>query len=233
VVFVSKRLGAVSLTALLTACIVHPHRGAMPEQFSSPATPVSLPGAGTYRIDPGQSELRVLVYRAGTLAHLGHNHVLVNRALSGQVVVGENLESCSLDFLAAADKFSVDDAQARREEGTDFTGEVSEDAKTGTLRNMLSAAQLNAARFPTLAVKSAAFATLQGVPTATLSVRVAGHDSSVTAPFIVHAESGLLFASATFELRQTSLGLTPYSLMGGALQVQDAMQVKIRIVASR
>jgi hypothetical protein len=33
------------------------------------------------------------------------------------------------------------------------------------------------------------------------------------------------------ELRQTDLGLTPYSLMLGALQVQDAMTVKFKIVA--
>jgi hypothetical protein len=36
-------------------------------------------------------------------------------------------------------------------------------------------------------------------------------------------------AIGSMELRQTALGLTPYSLMGGALQVQDAMQLKFRI----
>jgi hypothetical protein len=33
------------------------------------------------------------------------------------------------------------------------------------------------------------------------------------------------------ELRQSTLGLTPYSLMLGALQVQDALTVKFKIVA--
>ena len=37
-----------------------------------------LPGR-VYRIDERQSELRILVYRAGPLARLGHNHVMVNR----------------------------------------------------------------------------------------------------------------------------------------------------------
>jgi hypothetical protein len=36
----------------------------------------------------------------------------------------------------------------------------------------------------------------------------------------------------SLELRQTALGLTPYSLMLGALQVQDAMTVKFSIVAA-
>jgi hypothetical protein len=35
----------------------------------------------------------------------------------------------------------------------------------------------------------------------------------------------------SFELRQTALGLTPFSLMLGALQVQDAMRIKFEIVA--
>jgi len=41
-----------------------------------------------------------------------------------------------------------------------------------------------------------------------------------------------LSASGSFELRQSALGLTPYSLMLGALQVQDAMTVKFRLVAT-
>ena len=34
------------------------------------------------------------------------------------------------------------------------------------------------------------------------------------------------------ELRQSALGLTPYSIMFGALQVQDAVTIKFRLIAS-
>jgi polyisoprenoid-binding protein YceI len=231
-VLLSKIVGVAALIILLTACATHPRRGASPAAPATAASFTSLPAAGTYRIDPGQSELRVLVYRAGSLAHLGHNHVLVNRALSGEVIVGATLSASSISFSVPVDKFSVDDAQARREEGADFPGEVPDDAKVGTLRNMLSAPQLNAARFPALLVKSRAFDSSQGGPTATLELNVAGHDSSVTMPFSLQAESDRLTAYATFELRQTAVGLTPYSLLGGALQVKDALQVKIKILAT-
>ena len=40
-----------------------------------------------------------------------------------------------------------------------------------------------------------------------------------------------LTATGTLELRQSALGLAPYSLMLGALQVQDAMTIKFKIVA--
>ncbi len=40
------------------------------------------------------------------------------------------------------------------EEGGDFPGDIPEDAKAGTRRNMLSSAVLNAAEYPDITVKS-------------------------------------------------------------------------------
>jgi hypothetical protein len=40
-----------------------------------------------------------------------------------------------------------------------------------------------------------------------------------------------LSAAGTFELRQSALGLAPFSVMLGALQVRDDMRLKFRIVA--
>jgi hypothetical protein len=225
-----KRVCVAALMLLLTACGTTPsHRRVSP---GKPASLESLPAPGTYRIDPAESELRVLVYRGGSLAHLGHNHVLVNLEVSGSIIVGDSLQTSSFGFTVPVDKFVVDDAQARLDEGADFPGQVPEDAKAGTLHNMLSASQLNAAQFPTLAVKSVAIDNPQGAPTATLTVTVAGHDSTISAPFSLQGESGHLTATGSFELRQSAVGISPYSLLGGALQVQDAMQVKIKIVAS-
>jgi YceI-like domain len=224
----SKRVCVVALTLLLTSCGTTPsHRIPTP----SPASVESLPSPGMYRIDPARSQLRVMVFRGGSLAHLGHNHVLDNRALSGVVTVGDSLQSSSFEFSAPVGKFVVDDAQARQEEGADFPGEVPDDAKAGTLHNMLSASQLNGAQFPTLDVKSVTIDSVQGVPTATLKVTVAGHDSTISAPFSLTGDSGELRATGQFELRQSAVGISPYSLMGGALQVLDAMQVKLTIVA--
>jgi len=45
------------------------------------------------------------------------------------------------------------------------------------------------------------------------------------------ADRNSLTATAAFELRQTALGLTPFSLLLGALAVRDAMQVKLNVVA--
>jgi hypothetical protein len=192
-----------------------------------------LPAAHrVYRIDESHSELRVLVYRAGPLAHLGHNHVIVNRSLHGVVNLAESGGSVfSMEVPVAG--FVVDDAQARSQEGPDFAAAVSEDAKSGTLRNMLSTALLAADEFPMIVVRSADAAGLPGGGDmiVAVTISVAGHESTINVPLNLHSSSNHLSASGSLELRQSALGLTPYSLMLGALQVQDAMTIKFDIAA--
>ena len=68
----------------LAACAVPRTHPAAPQCLDdSTSWPDLLLSGKAYRVDENQSELRVLVYRAGAMARLGHNHVLVNRALCG------------------------------------------------------------------------------------------------------------------------------------------------------
>jgi hypothetical protein len=169
------------------------------------------------------------VYRAGPLARLGHNHVMVNRALTGRVQIGDSISSTVFSVKLAAAAFAVDDAQARAEEGDDFSGEIPEDAKAGTRRNMLGAAVLNAEEFPDITVTSVALSGSLAAATAELEISAAGHRSTISVPLTLQAEAHHVIAAGSMELRQTALGLAPYSLLGGALQVQDAMQLKFKI----
>jgi hypothetical protein len=204
-----------------------------------------------YRVDEAQSELRVLVYRAGPLARLGHNHVVVNRNLRGAVNLAGVAGAPAFWLSVPSAEFTVDEPLARAEEGADFAAAVPDDARSGTLQNMLSAAVLDAAEFPAITVKSVAVASPQGAEdpgaagatgatgataatrtmVASVTIGVAGHESTIDVPFALQMESGRVSATGTLELRQSALGLTPYSLMLGALQVQDSMTVKFKIVA--
>jgi polyisoprenoid-binding protein YceI len=232
-----KSLAVAFLALVLASCgTVRQRPGPPPKRNPPPEILQSLPAAGTYKIDTGQSELRLLVYRAGALANLGHNHVMVNRAVSGSIVVGADLSASSFWLSVPVNSFEVDAAGGRHEEGAEFSDEVSPQAKSGTLHNMLSATVLNAAQFPFVTVKSltlnSAPSGAVGQPTATLTISVAGHDSSIDAAFNLQADSQQIAATGTFELSQKAVGLTPYSLMGGALSVRDVIQVKFKIVAA-
>jgi hypothetical protein len=220
------------LCAALASCAAQRPRPVTPQAPNPPSASLqSLPAAGTYPIDSSRSELRVLVYRAGPLANLGHNHVLVNHSIKGSVHLADSLASSSFSLSVPAADFVVDDSEARRQEGSDFPGDIPQDAKEGTAHNMLSAALLNATEFPTIAVKSVTIGDPQGQPTVSALIAIAGHESTVSAPFTLQGDTHHFTAVGTFELRQTSIGLKPYSLFGGALQVQDAMQIKLSIVA--
>jgi hypothetical protein len=255
---VSKNLGIGALALVLAACSAFQARHAAPkspgasQELQAPS-PIDqgAPGGTTYRVDETQSELRILVYRAGPLARLGHNHVVVNRKLRGAVNVASAAGAAGAAGAASfwlsvpSSAFDVDDARARAEEGADFAAAVPDDAKSGTLQNMLSAAVLDAAEFPAITVRSVAVASPQGAEgaaatgaveatrtmVASVTIAVAGHESTIDIPFSLQLESGRLSATGTMELRQSALGLAPYSLMLGALQVQDQMTVKFRIVA--
>jgi polyisoprenoid-binding protein YceI len=227
---VFKRAAAAVLILCVAACVSPRPRPAAPQSAQPPGVSAqSLPAPGAYQIDSSESELRLLVYRAGPLANLGHNHVMVNHHVTGLVQIGSNISNSSFSLEVPVDDFVVDDAQARREEGGDFPGEIPEDAKSGTRRNMLGPALLNAAEYPAITVNCTAIDASAGALTAYLTIRVAGQEAKVTAPFTLNGDGRHLTATGSIELRQTAIGLKPYSLMRGALQVQDAVQLKFRI----
>jgi hypothetical protein len=239
---VFKIVGIGVLALSLAACgALKGRNAAPPSPGPAPSLELPLPGQA-YEIDENRSELRILVYRAGPLARLGHNHVMVNRRVHGAVKLAP--EGASAFWLRVpVAEFIVDELQARREEGPDFAADVPDDARSGTLHNMLSAAVLDAADHPDISINGVAAAgggaAAGGAPdsgaaplVATLTIGVAGHESKIEVPFVLESGPGRLSASGSFELRQSALGLTPYSLMLGALQVQDAMTVKFRLVAT-
>lgn len=223
-----KRPSIIALFLLLAACATPTPRSWPPP----PPRPLqAMPTSGVYQIDPQHSELRILVYSAGPLANFGHNHVMVNRALSGSLRVGQSIETSGFELSIPVAQFIVDDPGARREEGEDFSGDVSAHARDGTLHNMLSAPLLNADSYPSIEIRSEQLQETHGSLNAIMALRIAGRDANIAAPFTIATAPGGIGAAASFEVRQTELGLTPTSLLGGALQVGDAIHIKLTLTA--
>ena len=101
-----RRVAAIVLMLALAACAgPHPRRAPVAGNISA-GTLQALPLPGEYRIDSVDSEVRLLVYRAGPLARLGHNHVMVNRALHGDVTLERNLPDSTFELIAPVSAFS-------------------------------------------------------------------------------------------------------------------------------
>ncbi len=129
-----KRVAIALVVLGLAACGAPRPRPPAPQTPNQPTPRLQpLPAPGTYRIDSEQLGAARVGVSGGSAGELGHNHVMVNRALSGTVQIGATWQASSFSISVPVGDFIVDDAQARFEEGGDFPGEIPEDAKAGTL----------------------------------------------------------------------------------------------------
>ena len=237
-------LPALSL-AMLSGC-PSPPRAPPPLPPAAPGAappavaPVPAPHVGTpYQILPQSSLLTVLVYRGGTLASAGHNHVIASHDLSGAVYIPSAVMQSSFEVHVPVGTLTVDEAELRAQQpAAEFPPDVSESAKQGTRRNMLGEALLDAQRNPEIVLQSLQLepadgaAADSGTVLAHVQSSVRGQLRTFTVPVRYRLEEkGTLEISGEFLLRQSELGLTPFSALLGALQVQDEMRVNFHIVA--
>ena len=207
-----------------------------------PPAPAPTPHLGTpYEIVPQASLLTILVYRAGALASAGHNHVIASHDLSGTIYVPPAIRDSSFAINVPVATLTVDEAALRAQQpAAEFPPDVSDSAKEGTRRNMLGENLLDAQRSPEIVLRSlqltdttgANAAAASGTVQAQVQSSVRGQQRTFTVPVRYRITGdGALEASGEFPLRQSELGLTPFSAMLGALQVQDEMRVSFHIVA--
>ena len=65
-----------------------------------------------------------------------------------------------------------------------------------------------------------------------LAIRVRDQVTNVELPVALEWRGAELVARGALELRQSQLGLVPFSVMMGALQVQDALRLQFEVVAT-
>jgi polyisoprenoid-binding protein YceI len=178
-----------------------------------------------------QSLLTILVFRGGALAKAGHNHVIASHSMTGTAWVPEDPDHASFEIHVPVNDFTIDEPQLRALEGNEFSAAVPDSAREGTKKNMLSEPMLDGARFPEVVLRSERMESgLEGI-LAQVSVTVRGQTRTVTVPIRYEVKENEVRAQGQLALKQTDLGLTPFSLLGGALRVEDEMTVKFSVVA--
>jgi polyisoprenoid-binding protein YceI len=229
--------GGVAALLVLCAVVAACARPARP-----PVEPAPVPAphgigeplpadAQRFQVVPSESLITILVYRAGTLAKAGHNHVVASRDLSGSVIFTPQVERGAFALRMPLGSLSVDEPELRRAAGEEFSAPVPESARVSTRRNMLSAAVLEAERFPYLTIVSQKLEPAAGGALATVQITVRDATRVLTLPVRYEQKGTELLADGEFALRQTDLGLQPFSALLGALQVQDEMRVRFRVLA--
>lgn len=222
------------LVVLLASCQTPPSgtEAAGPIKPSVSSVQTAPASAVRYRIRPDLSDVRFLVYRAGPLARLGHNHVIQARSIQGEVQLAPDFSASTLRLTLPVADFEVDNPGTRRDEGPDFTTEPDENAIAGTRRNMLSDKVLDATRYGEIAIESSKITGPAWEPDITLRIRLHGVEKEVTVPVALSTAPDQLIATASFSIRQSDFDIKPLSVLGGGLQVADAVRIRLRLVAA-
>lgn len=234
----ARMLCVAALVALGAAgCQTAPERPAAGEvaEYRYPAQryqPGAPDNARLYRLDAEASTVRVLVYRGGTLAAAGHNHVVVPGQLRGAVWLPQGaLDGVRMDIAVPLESLRVDPEDDRAAIGGSFAAGVDDEARRGTRRNMLGPDGLDAARFPLLGLRVQGAAGELPRPVLQLQVYLHGRRHDVTVPAAVTVDGERLRARGRFAIRQSWFGIEPFSALGGALRVQDWLTVEFDVVA--
>ena len=229
----TPRFAALFPLLLLAACQALPPAGKSAALAEPIASEARLPAAATrFTVDPAASEIRLLVYRTGPLARFGHNHV-VTGPVSGEIRAGESAAKSGFWLDVKVASLNVDQASARREEGKEFAAEVSPQARRGTRANMLGEAVLDAQRYPEIRIVSVALSGPRWNPTVVARTTLHGVTRDLRFPAAVIEDGRRLTVVASFTIRQSDFGITPFVTLGGGLRVRDAIDIRIRIVARR
>jgi hypothetical protein len=219
---------AAALAGILAACAQLPRveaPSAPPAEFPEAYYLQALKqGKPVFRVESRESLVVIEVRRSGSLARLGHDHVVASREVVGYVAPDEG----RADLYVALARMQVDEPALRAEAGLDT--QPGESDVEGTRANMLEKV-LEAEKFPfALVGVSGANARRGDVP---LSVTITLHGSTRTlqVPARIDADADRMSVTGTFSFDQTDFGITPYSLLGGAIAVQNRVDLRFRIIA--
>src|SRR6266568_5745505 len=229
----SRRAGLAA--ALLSTMLALTLAGCAPpvrERASAPAAPpaefpegyyleAAARGRPVFRVDPAESLVVIEVRRAGSLARLGHDHVVASHEVGGYVAPDEG----RADLYVQLERLEVDEAALRAEAG--FDTQPTESDIEGTRANMLVRV-LEADRFPFALIRVSGVDASRGEATMGIAITLHGSTRTLQAPARIDADADRIEVTGRLSLDQTDFGITPYSLLGGVIAVRNGVDLRFR-----
>lgn len=186
-----------------------------------------------YSIDAAASEILILVYRKGTLSRLGHDHVISASDVSGRIVLVDKIGESELDLAIPVTSLVVDDPQVRERADLGSGSQPSEKDRESTRRAMLGPKVLDAERFGTVKVHAKVSGGTLPDLELDLTLKIHGVERQFRSPVKVEKTAERISASGSLVIRQSDFGIEPFSVLAGALAVEDELKIQYHVVASR
>jgi polyisoprenoid-binding protein YceI len=221
------RLAAIAFCVALVACAPPP-----PEPSPDVRAPADFPkreyrqaaaaGQAVYRIDAASSLVVIEVRRGGSLARIGHDHVVASHDVQGYVLPAAG----RADLYVPLATLSVDEPALRAAAHFDTTPSAVDIA--GTRRNMLvRVLDAEAYPFARVSVRRADAGRVEA------DIALHGVTRPIRVPIQLASRADRVDVSGDLRLRQTDFGIVPLSIFGGAVQVQDELALRFTLRASR
>ena len=187
-----------------------------------------------YVVEPAQSDFHWLVYKAGAFSRFGHNHTIAVGDLSGSVLVNrDDLAKSQFDLQFGVGQLVVDDPALRSTLGEDFSSVPKPDDIAGTRKNMLSERVLDGEKYPQIRVTGTGPTMGAGMQELAVKIEMLGRVIDLKVPTKVTIDGDQLRATGEFELNHADLGMQPFSVMAGALQVGEKLSFTYDVRAQR
>jgi hypothetical protein len=216
----SKHLKALVLLLVVSPLAAQPVEE-VPEDFE------------LYEIDAGASDVHWLVYRAGAFSRFGHNHVISVGEMTGRVLVHPELHQSTFEIEIPVAALVVDDPALRAELGEEFDSVPTAEDVAGTRTNMLSPSVLDGSDHPVLRITGTGPSGERGSETLDVTIEILGRLIPAVLPTTVSLDGDTLEAAGEFRLTHEQLGMKPFSVMMGALQVGEPLDFTYRLSARR
>jgi hypothetical protein len=182
-------------------------------------------GQPVFEVDPASSLVVIEVRRGGTLAHLGHDHVVASHDVRGYMAPADG----RADLYLRLDRLVVDERDLRAE--AQFDTQPSDEAIAATRVNMLDKLGAGAHPWALVAVRDVTIDASGFRMNATLTLNGSTRAMDLSPQIVLATDE--VGVDGRVALEQTNFGITPFSILGGALQVQDRVAVRFRIRARR
>lgn len=184
-----------------------------------------------FDIDAGGTDVHWRVYKAGAFARFGHNHVIAARELEGSVRLAASPGDSEWELTIPYAGLVVDDPALRSLYGEDFSSEPSADDIASTRTNMLTDKVLNGEQYSQIVIRGAGLEGSLENARLPVVVELLGRSIALTLPARIEIDDHSLTASGEFSLEHADLGMEPFSVMLGALQVGSTLDFTYRIHA--
>lgn len=183
-------------------------------------------GKPVFAADSAASLVTIEVRRSGSLAQFGHDHVIASREVSGYIAPDEQ----HADLFLPLEGLVVDEPALRAQAGLDT--QPSADDIAGTRRNMVDKV-LETGRYP-FAQVTIRPADAETSPSALrVSVTLHGTTQIVESDLKLDTSRDTMEVTGAFAIEQSKFGIVPFSILGGAIAVQDRVAISFRLHAVR